>query len=637
MTEWNGYVGKVLRVDLTKNETKVEELREDWAKSYIGGAGIGARILWEELSPKTDPLTSENILVVATGPFVGTPVPGSGNIFYTFKSPETGAWAETRSGGSFGPKLKFAGFDIIIVKGKAEEPMYLWVHNGTAEIRSAEDLWGKTVHETTDILLEEVGEPEASVACIGPAGENLVKYAAIMNDYGRAAGRTGGGAVMGSKNLKAIVVAGDQDIEVADPEKFYEAVMEASEAMEDYFFQDSFGPLGTISLINNLNAAGALPTKNFQTLHWPKADSVSGETLAEKYLIKRRACYGCTIGCGRHSRMPFGRFFAPPHEGPEYETTDMTGVMTLVDNMGAVIRANYLCNNYGLDTISTGSTIAFVMELFERGIITEEETDGLKIEWGDPDVLVTLIDQIAKREGFGDILAEGTKRAAEKIGEGAEQYAVHVKGLEVPAHDPRGESRSLAIQYAIEPRGACHMHPNWAGAWDFIPLDNGLKPHGLPWQPPDKFDETGVNRGEAYSLIATHGELAGMVGLCRFYLWGGEDYGLACMTPKRIATLYSTLTGFKISSDELMKAGERVWNLKRCFNIREGFTRKDDTLPKRLLEPVQTGPTKGEKVEDLDGLLDEAYEAFGWDKKTGTPTRKKLEELGLKDIADELE
>ncbi|NJE13168.1 aldehyde ferredoxin oxidoreductase family protein [Thermococcus sp. LS2] len=637
MPEWYGYTGRVLRVDLTKKEVKVEELRKDWARLYIGGAGIGARILWEELAPKTDPLSPKNILVVATGPFAGTPIPGSGNIFYTFKSPQTGAWAETRSGGSFGPKLKFAGFDFIIIKGKADKPVYLWVHDGTAEIKNAEHIWGKTVHETTDILLEEVGEPEASVACIGPAGEKLVKYAAIMNDYDRAAGRCGGGAVMGSKNLKAIVVSGEEEVHVADPDKFYEAVMEASDAMRNYFFQDSIGRLGTIGLVNGLNAAGALPTKNFATLHFPEADNISGETLAEKYLIKRRGCYACTINCGRYSWVPFGQFFAPPHEGPEYETADMMGAMTLTDNLEAIIRANYLCNNYGLDTISTGNTIAFAMELFERGIITEKDTGGLKLEWGNPEVLITLINQIAKREGFGDLLAEGTKRAAEKIGKGAEEFAVHVKGLEVPAHDPRGESRSFAIQYAVTPRGACHMHPNWAGAYDFIPLDNGLKPYGLPWPPPDKFAETGVNRGVAYRLLAIHGELAEMVGLCRFYLWGGEDYGLACMTPKRIATLYSTLTGFEISDVELMKAGERVWNLKRCFNVREGFTRKDDKLPKRLLEPVQTGPTKGQAVKNLEGLLDEAYEAFGWDKKTGIPTREKLEELGLKDVADELE
>ncbi|MEM4004340.1 MAG: aldehyde ferredoxin oxidoreductase family protein [Desulfurococcaceae archaeon] len=637
MSKWYGYKGKILRVDLTRKEAKVEELKRDWCKLYIGQSGFGAKILWEELPPKTDPLSPENIVVASTGPLTGTLVPCSGSISYQFKSPATNAWAETRSGGSFGPKLKYAGFDLIIITGKAEKPVYLWVHDGTCEIRSAEHLWGKTVHETTDIILREIGEPEASVACIGPAGEKLVKFAAIMNDYDRAAGRCGGGAVLGSKNLKAIAVYGEEEIEVANYDKFYEAVMEASEVMKKYFFQGLLGTLGTIGLVNSLNAAGALPTKNFSTCFFPAADNVSGETLAEKYLLKRRACFGCTIGCGRFSYVPSGRFMTPPHEGPEYETTDMVGVQTLQENLEAIIRANYLLNNYGLDSISTGAVIAFAIEAFERGIITEKDTGGLKLEWNNPEVLLKLIDQIAKREGFGDILAEGVKRAAEKIGKGAEDIAVHVKGLEVPAHDPRGESRSLAIQYAVSPRGACHMHPNWAGAWDFVPLDHGLKPHGLPWPPPDKFAETGVRRGIGYKLIALHGELAEMMGVCRFSLWGGEDFGLACLTPKRLATLYSTLTGIEIDEFELMKAAERVWNLKRCFNVREGLTRKDDKLPKRLLEPIATGPTKGQVIKNFDALLEEFYEACGWDKTTGVPTRRKLEELGLDYAARELE
>jgi aldehyde:ferredoxin oxidoreductase len=636
MVEWYGYKGKILRVNLTKKEVKVEELKKDWCKLYIGQSGFGAKILWEEMQPKTDPLGPDNILISSTGPFTGTLIPGSGSIFYEFKSPATEAWAETRSGGSFGPKLKFAGFDLIVVTGKAEKPVYLWVHDGTCEIKNAEQLWGRTVHDTTDRILREIGEPEASVACIGPAGEKLVKFAAIMNDYDRAAGRTGGGAVFGSKNLKAIAAGGEEGIEAADPDKFYEAVMEASEAMRKYFFQELIGGLGTLGLVNALNAAGALPTKNFATCFFPAADIVSGETLAEKYLIKRRACFGCTIGCGRYVWVPFGRFMTPPHEGPEYETTDMIGVQSLLENLEAVVRANYLCNNYGLDTISTGNVIAFATEAFEKGILTEKDTDGLKLEWNNSDVLLTLIDKIGKREGVGNLLAEGVKRAAEKIGKGADKFAVHVKGLEVPAHDPRGESRSFAIQYAVEPRGACHMHPNWAGAYDFVPLDNGLKPHGLPWPPPDKFAETRVKRGVAYKLLALHGELANMLGICVFYLWGGEDFGLACLTPKRLATLYSTLTGFKMDEFELMKAAERVWNLKRCFNVREGLTRKDDKLPKRLLEPIMTGPTKDQAVKDPDGMLDEYYEASGWDKKTGIPTRRKLEELGLKDVADKL-
>ena len=412
--QWHGYMGKILRVDLSKKKVVVEDLKPEWAKLYLGGAGFGARILWDELKPGIDPFSPENILVASTGPLTGTLVPGSGNIFYQFKSPLTNGWGETRSGGKFGPLLKFAGFDLMIITGKADEPVYIYVENGKAEIRSAKHIWGKTVHETTDILLEEVGRPEASVACIGPAGEKLVRFASIMNDYDRAAGRCGGGAVMGSKNLKAIVVFGEKEITVADPDKFFEAVLEAHEAMKKYIFKESIGTFGTIGLVNGLNAAGALPTMNFKTCFFPEADKMSGETLAEKYLIKRRACFGCTIGCGRYSWVPGGKYVTPPHEGPEYETADMIGIQTLMRDLDAVVRANYLCNNYGLDTISTGNVIAFAIEAFERGYITTEDTGGLKLRWGDPDVVLTLNDMIAKREGFGNVLAEGVKRAAEK-------------------------------------------------------------------------------------------------------------------------------------------------------------------------------------------------------------------------------
>jgi len=631
--KWYGYMGKILRVDLSKKKVSVEDLKPEWAKLYWGGAGGGARILWNEMKGGVDPLSPENILVASTGPLTGTLVPSSGSIFYQFKSPLTGAWGETRSGGKFGPMLKFAGFDMIIITGKADEPVYLYVEDGSAEIRSAKHLWGKTVHETTDILLEEVGRPEASVACIGPAGEKLVKFSAIMNDYDRAAGRCGGGAVMGSKNLKAIVVFGEKSIVPAKPDKFFEDALEAHEALKKYVFKEVLGMLGTIGLVNALNAAGALPTMNFKTTYFPEADSMSGDMLAEKYLVKRRACFGCTIGCGRYSWVPDGKYPTPLHEGPEYETSDMLGVQSLLTDLEAVVRANYLCNNYGLDTISTGNVIAFAIEAFERGYITEEDTGGLKLRWGDPDVILTLVDAIAKREGFGDVLAEGVKKAAEKIGKGADEFAVHVKGLEVPAHDPRGESRNFVIQYAVTPRGACHMHPNWAGAYDFIPLDNGLREFGLPWPPPDKYAEVGVKRGIAYRLLALHGELAESLGICRFPLWGSED---SCLTPKRLARLYSSLTGIEVTGKDLLVAAERAWNLKRAFNIREGFDRRHDTLPKRLLEPVTTGPAKGQAVIKFDELLDEAYEAFGWDKKTGYITRKKLEELGLADVADEL-
>ena len=630
---WHGYTGKILRINLTTRHISVEELKPDFVKMYIGGVGFGARWLWETLKPGIDPLSPDNVLIAVTGPFQGTLVPGSGNIYWVFKSPLTNGWGETRAGGKFGPMLKYAGFDAIIITGKADEPVYIYIENGKAEIRSAKHIWGKTVHETTDILLEEIGRPEASVAAIGPAGEKLVRFAAIMNDYDRAAGRGGGGAVMGSKNLKAIVVYGTQEITPAQPDKFWKDMLEAQDAMSKYMYKDSIGKLGTIVLVNALNAIGALPTMNFKSGYFVNADDMSGEKLAEKYLLKRRACFSCVVGCGRYTWVPSGKYATPAHEGPEYETTDMIGIQTGLKDLDALVRANYLVNNYGLDSISTGNVIAWAIEAYQRGYITKDDTGGLELKWGDSDTVLTLIDMIARRQGFGDVLAEGVKRASEKIGRGTDEFAVHVKGLECPAHDPRGESRYLAIQYAISPRGCCHMHPNWP-SYDLGQFDGGLRDYGFPWPQPEPHTELGVNRGKSYRLIALHGMLSLMLGMCVFYLWGTEENA---MTPKRIARLYSSLTGIDIKPEELLTAAERVWNLERAFNIREGFTREHDRLPKRFLETIPYGPSKGQAVQHIEELIDETYEAFGWDKKTGYIMRQKLSELGLNDVLEELE
>jgi aldehyde:ferredoxin oxidoreductase len=629
---------KFLDVDLSKRRVVAKDVSENVRKNYIGGWGFGAKILWDELKPGVDPLGPENILVVSTGPFTGTGVTGSGSVFYEYKSPLTGIWGENRSGGEFGTTLRRAGFDAIVIRGKADKPVYLLVNNGEAEIKDAEELWGKTTHETTDILAKEKG---MSVACIGPAGENKVRFAAIMNDRDRAAGRCGGGAVMGAKNLKAIVATGNKKAEIAEPEKLKDSISKLREGMKNWPFNPSVGSHGTISLVSLLNGLGCLPTKNFKTTYFEDAAKISAEALEGKYLLKSTACHGCVVGCGRYSEVKAGKYQTPPGEGPEYETTDMLGADCMVSNLEAVIQANHLANSFGLDTISTGSVIAFAMEAFEKGYLTTKDTGGLEIKWGHADVLLELISLIAKQEGIGKLLAQGVRAAAKELTKRnptlppAEDFAVHVKGLEVPAHDPRAESKNLAIQYAITPRGACHMHPTWPAAWDFVPLDNGLKDYGLPPSPADRLAEVGIKRGEAYRLLALHGELTGALGMCIFYNWGLEEQG-SCLTPALVAELYSSITGDKVSGAALLKIAERVWNLKRCFNVREGISRKDDKLPKRLLEPVETGPSAGKTVDNLEGMLDEVYDAFGWDKKTGKPKREKLEELGLGGVIDQL-
>ncbi|OYT67693.1 MAG: aldehyde ferredoxin oxidoreductase [Candidatus Wolframiiraptor sp. EX4484-121] len=580
-----------------------------------------------------DPLSPDNLLIAATGPLTGTLCPSSGSVEFCFKSPLTGIFGESRAGGSFGPRLKFAGYDLIVVRGRSEKPVYLHIRDRYAELRDASHLWGKNVHEATDILLRDLAEPDASVACIGQAGENLVRFASIMVDYDRAAGRCGGGAVMGAKRLKAVVVDGHGEISAAKPDEFFDAALEAINVVKARA-DKGMGRYGTLGGLIRLNESGALPTRNFKTCYFEEAEKVSGQTLSEKYLIKKRACFGCPIGCGRYIQVPAGDYRTPPHEGAEYETVDMLGVQSMIGDLEAIIKAGYLCNIYGLDTISAGNVIAFAIEAYERGIITEEDAGGIRLRWGDPGVTLALIEKIVKKEGIGRLLAEGVKRASEKLGKGSEEFACHGKGLEIPAHDPRGTSKSLAIQYAVgNPRGACHIEPIWSPMWDFSKVDMGLRRYGLPWPPPSRFEEEGVGRGEAYRLLILFGELAGILGICRFPLQAAEGENLDLDMLSRLTT---TLTGLDLKPQDLLKISERVYNLKRCFNVREGVDRRSDKLPRRMMEPIASGPTKGIRVENLDGMLDEFYDAMGWDRETGIPRREKLVELGLGDVAEEV-
>ncbi|ADL07164.1 aldehyde ferredoxin oxidoreductase family protein [Thermosediminibacter oceani] len=621
---WYGFAGKLLRVNLTNGEVKTEELDRDELRKYMGCTGFAAKILYQEMPGGTDPLAPEAKVVVATGPVTGTLCPSGGSYEVCYKSPLTGTWNQARSGGAFGPKLKYAGFDFVVLEGKAAEPVYLYINDGHAEIKSAKHLWGLTVEETTDALIRELDDPEISIAAIGPAGEKGVLYAALINDRGRAAGRGGIGAVFGSKNLKAVAVKGRGGIKVSRPKQFAEAVEKAEQWLENYPFA-SIPAFGTVGLVSLLNSLGMLPTKNFQTAHFEGADRISGEYLNRKYQIKRRACYGCTFACGRYTSVNSGKFATPPMEGPEYETVNMFGANCGVDDLETVIKANYLCNAYGLDTISTGMSIGFAMECYEKGLLTDKDTEGMPLRWGDGEVVVKLVEKIAHREGIGEFLAQGVKRMAEQLGPEAEELAVHVKGLEAPAHEPRSESKVLAIQYAVSPRGACHMHPNWASTWDFGQLDGGMKDFGLPW-PPAGIPEETSQKGMVYRYVALQGEISEILGACIFYSWGTEG---SCITPQLYAEIVSALTGWDVTAEELLLAAERSWNLKRCFNAREGFTRKDDRLPKRFSQAIPDGPSAGARVDNLDVMLDAYYEAMGWDKDTGLPTPEKLKELGL--------
>ena len=620
-----GYAGKYLVVDLGTKKYEVIEPDEKQMREYVGCCSFAVKWLWDNTSKGSECLTPDQPLIFATGPIAGTLCPSGGSYELCFKSPLTGAWCQARSGGSFGPKLKYSGFDHLIVKGKAEQPVYLYIHDNQVEFRDASHLWGHGVEHTTAVIQNEINDLDASVAAIGQGGENLVRFAAVINDRGRAAGRGGGGAVMGSKKLKAVVVNGRQDVKVANPEAFAQAIQQAEDNLNKYPFE-GINQFGTPLLVGIQNGNGSFPTKNFRKGTYEDADKIGGEFFTDKYLIKRRACYGCSMGCGRYSEVENGVYKTPPLEGPEYETLNTFGALAENNNIESIIYCNYLCNDYGVDTISAGNLISFAIDCYQSGVIGKKETNGIELNWGDDKAIVALLHDIVNRKGLGDVLAEGTKRAAKHFGDKAAALSLHIKGMEVPAHEPRGESKTLAIQYAVNPRGACHMHPNWGAIWDSGQFECGMNDFGQPWPPTNKYLELGAEKGRAYRYVAIQGEISEIVGACVFHSWGASD---ECLTPALYAQIISALTGWDFTKEELFKAADRSWVLKRCFNIREGFTAADDDLPPRLKEELPAGPAKGQKIGDIKGLLKEYYKAAGWDEKTGVPLKETLENLNL--------
>ncbi len=626
--KWYGYIGKILRVDLSNNGVFIEPLDKSLVKRFIGCVGYAAKLLWDELKPGIDPLGLDNKLIIATGPHTGTLDPGSGSWEAVFKSPQTYGWGEARCGGFLGPELKFAGFDILIVEGRAEKPVYLWIQDGEVEVKSAEHLWGKNAIETEEAIREELGDPRIKIASIGPAGEKLVRFACIMTDMDRAAGRGGCGAVMGSKNLKAIAVRGHGRIEVPNPGEYLSYVKEIEKTVGEAEWRPDYMN-GTISFIVGVDDAGDLPTKHGISNHWGKGSSLY-EQFKRNNFIHARGCYGCYVACGRYSEVRSGRWATPPHGGPEYETLAAFSSFLLNEDLEAVMHANYLCNILGLDTISCGNVIGFAMECYERGWLTKESCDGLDLAWGNADSIIALVKKIAAREGIGNVLAEGVKIAAEKIGKDAPKIALHVKGLEMPMHDPRA-GKSLAVQYGTANRGMCHIHPAETVDVEAYGADFGLVPYGLPKPDTiDKYKEKG--KADWIKLLQDASMSQDILGVCRFFSYLG-------MTPDRYAKLYELTTGFEMTDKELIRAGERVSNLQRCFNVREGMRRKDDLIPERIKQIPAFGKfsdVKETAISDYEAMLDEYYEARGWNSN-GIPTREKLIELALEEIAEQID
>jgi len=608
-----GYMGKILRIDLTKGRVEPEKLDENLARKFIGGSGLGTKILSDETGAETDPMGPENRLIFMTGPFAATPVITSGRHHMVTKSPLTGAYTESDTGGTWGPSLKRAGFDGIVVTGKAAKPVYLWVGDGKAEIRDASKFWGMDTYVLEEAIRKETHQ-EAVVASIGPAGEKGVRYASIMNDgkEARAAGRGGTGAVMGSKNLKAVAVYGKMQVEIADPEGLRASLKEISPMVAKN--TEGMRKNGTSGGLASFEALGSLPLQNWKYQgRWEQgAAKISGPAMTEKILTGNYFCERCVIGCGRKVKVDKGPFAPVEGAGPEYETLAMLGSLCLVDDIEAIAKANEICNRYGMDTISAGAAIAFAMEAYEKGILTKKDTGELELLWGRGDVMVKMVEKIAKREGLGQLLGEGVRIAAEKLGKNSTEFSIHVKGQEMPAHDPRCFNAG-AVGYATINRGACHL-----GFSHVFERVLSMPEIGID-QPLPRLEVKG--KGEAAAKTQNIMGLFDSLKLCKFAMFGGLK-----MTP--ILAWYNMVTGNSMTMEEFLKTGERIFNLKRMYNVRCGISRKDDTLPARFLTLKHEGEGLNPNLPPLGELLYDYYKFRGWNEE-GIPTPEKLKELGL--------
>lgn len=673
-----GWRGKILEVDLTRKELKELKLPESVYKDYLGGSGLAAKIFFDRKLYKVEPLSPENLLMFITGPLTGTTFPGCARYEVSSRSPLTNMWGEASCGAGFGPELKRCGYDGIIVGGAASAPVYLWINDGNVEIKDASSLWGKDNYEIEELLQDIHQDKKISIASIGPAGENLVRYAAILTDRGDAAARCGLGAVMGAKRLKAIVLRGKKKIEIAQKEEFEKLRKRLVDKIKLDPLTSALHKYGTNSGMQLGMQIGDVPTKNFRKALWEEGvGKIDGVAITENILQKTKACFACPIACKRVVKVDKGPYKVDG-PGPEYESAASLGTLLYNDNLAVVAYANELCNRLGMDTISCGSSIAFAMECYEAGILTKKDTDGLELNFGNSEAVITLIKKIAQREGIGDLLAEGVKRAAEKLGKGSEKFALHIKGMEVPMHDPRAY-HGLALTYSTSTRGACHTHDMnlmiemGVSKYPEIMIKGGYKPLSPLYRA--DFSVKSQNFGMIY----------GSAVICYFVA--------SIISAKDLRDMISTTCGWDLSLEDMMKIGERVWYLKRSLGNLCGMSAKDDNLPERLLQPYIEGTTPGvEKViskmmslkppenptirriannftydfifprmrrmirlmnylnisgkrrmkknpysvvPDLKRMLTEFYKLRNL-REDGKPERESLENLGLKEVADEL-
>jgi aldehyde:ferredoxin oxidoreductase len=610
-----GYTGKVLNIDLTEGIITEETFEEGVLRKFIGGSGLGAKILYERTTPDTEPLSPENPLIYMTGPLTGTKVPASGRHEITAISPLTGIFGEGDAGGTWGMNLKKAGFDGIIITGRAESPVYIFIQDGKARILDGRDLWGLDTFQT-DRKIKEIHGQNSVVSCIGPAGEKQVLIAGIMHDGkdARAVGRTGLGAVMGAKNLKAVAVSGTGRIPVADEEGLRQNLKQVLPGIVEK--TKTLGLLGTAGGVVPSETIGDLPIKNWKQGGWEDAEKISGQKMAETILRKRYYCGSCPIGCGRDVEIKEGPYKGVDGAGPEYETLGMLGSCCLINDLEAVAYAADLCNRYGLDTISTGGVIAFAMELYEHGLITKDDLGGIELTWGNAGAAIELIKKIANKEGIGELLGMGVKKAADKIGGLAHEFAIHTKGLELPAHDPRAFN-SLAVGYATSNRGACHLQ----GATYFFEKTATMPEIGYK-EPQDRHGTEGKGRLNFYAQNIMC--LMDSLKLCKFLLYGGVTLTMMTQWIKYVV-------GWDITVDELLETGERIFNLKRLYNTHRGISRKDDTIPMRILTQPRRDKGAGENLPPFGKMLNEYYQIRGWTDE-GIPKQETLKRLGLTEL-----
>jgi len=614
--------GKLLEVNLSTGEISTRTLDDQLLRGYIGGSGLAARLFVDDGVPADcDPLGAENNIYILTGPLTGSGLPSTPRFSVAAKSPLTGIWGEANSGGNFGPALKFAGWDGIVLKGQSEKPVMLVVQDEKAELLDASDLWGKDTYETYDTLAKKYeGKPQVRVLSIGMGGENLVKYAAIADGKHDYAGRTGLGAVMGSKKIKAIAVKGSAKLTPADADAFKDVRKAVTDKVMEGMFTMALQAMGTNAGMVMGMTMGDVPTKNWSLGEDEElANQLSSIVMNEKYLTKGSACYGCPIACKRNVKVDEGPYQMETGAGPEYETMGAFGTMCMISDQAAVNKLNELCNRFGLDTISCGCTAAFAIDCYEAGILTDADTDGLKLNWGNADAVIELVKKIAARDGIGDLLAEGSRAAARKIGKGAPDLTSEVKGLEAPMHDPRA-FHGLGLAYAMSIRGACHLSHA-----DLFVEQGGV---GIP--------EAGVegpfvgqsSEGKASLVFATEnlGAILQSMGLCVF--------GAASLDLGDMANMLNATTGHGYTKEELLKIGEKLWLLKRAINNMMGVTVEDDKLPKKILTPTQEGGQAG-SVPDIEMMMKEYYDIRGLDMM-GIVKKEKLTEVGLADIAGKL-